>query len=103
MSDTDDLTSSPQNAPSLAHVMPRVISDAPQQEYGQEEQEQSGTFDAAPPARLWRPLLTRWLLTLNPGRTQDEYEKAVRYFFETPGAPPDPGVLTFDMLLAYRG
>lgn len=58
---------------------------------------------AAPPARHWRPALARWLLTLNPGRTQDEYEKAVRYFFATPGAPQDLGDLSFDMLLAYRG
>lgn len=103
MSDSDDLTSSQQNAPAFSANLPRVISEAPQQRDGQDDQEQSGAFDAAPPARLWRPLLTRWLLTLNPGRTQDEYEKAVRYFFETPGAPQDPGALTFDMLLAYRG
>jgi hypothetical protein len=47
--------------------------------------------------------LARWLLTLNPGRTQDEYSKAVRYFFETPGAPQDIEALTPDLLQAYRG
>lgn len=103
MSDIDDLTSSPQSTPASSANLPGVVSDVPQHGNGQEETGQDGAFDAAPPARLWRPLLTRWLLTLNPGRTQDEYEKAVRYFFETPGAPQDPAGLTFDMLLAYRG
>jgi integrase len=103
MSDTDDLTTSPESAPSASANLPRVVSGNPQQGDGQEEQDGRNASDAAPPARHWRPLLTRWLLTLNPGRTQDEYEKAVRYFFETPGAPQDPGALTFDMLLAYRG
>ncbi|HLY32131.1 MAG TPA: site-specific integrase [Ktedonobacterales bacterium] len=51
----------------------------------------------------WRAELTRWLLTLNPGRTQVEYEKAVRYFFATPGAPADLTDLSYDLLLAYRG
>lgn len=105
MSDTDDLTASSAGAPSASANLPRVVSGGPQQgggQEGQDEQDERGASDA-PPARLWRPLLTRWLLTLNPGRTQDEYEKAVRYFFETPGAPQDPGALTFDMLLAYRG
>ncbi len=58
---------------------------------------------AATTTRHWRPTLNRWLLTLNPGRTQDEYAKAVRYFFETPGVPHDLGELTYDLLLAYRG
>jgi hypothetical protein len=58
---------------------------------------------AAAATRHWRPTLTRWLLTLNPGRTQDEYAKAVRYFFETPGVPHDLGELSYDLLLAYRG
>src|SRR5260221_7946077 len=35
----------------------------------------------------WRRELHRWLATLNPGRTQREYEKAVGYFFQTPGVP----------------
>lgn len=106
MSDTDDLTASTEGAPSALTNLPSVISGEPQQGDRQGEQNEQGEHDAsdaAPPARQWRPLLTRWLLTLNPGRTQDEYEKAVRYFFETPGAPQDPGALTFDMLLAYRG
>lgn len=51
----------------------------------------------------WRSLLNRWLFTLNPGRTQDEYQKAVRYFFETPGVPQRTTELTADLLLAYRG
>ncbi len=51
----------------------------------------------------WRSLLNRWLFTLNPGRTQDEYQKAVRYFFETPGVPQRTPELTSDLLLAYRG
>lgn len=51
----------------------------------------------------WRSELLRWLATLNPGRTQTEYAKAVRYFFETPGVPQFLEDLTFDLLLAYRG
>lgn len=53
--------------------------------------------------RHWRVELARWLLTLNPGRTQDEYSKAVRYFFETPGVPQDLEAIAPDLLLAYRG
>jgi integrase len=45
----------------------------------------------------------RWLATLNPGRTQGEYQKAVSYFFTTPGVPQQLAALTFDLLLAYRG
>lgn len=62
-----------------------------------------GAPDAQSEFYHWRPALTRWLLTLNPGRTQDEYEKAARYFFETPGAPQTLGEITYDALLAYRG
>jgi site-specific recombinase XerD len=51
----------------------------------------------------WRQEVPRWLAALNPGRTRREYEKAVGYFFETPGVPEDLGALTFDLLLAYRG
>lgn len=54
-------------------------------------------------ARTWRQEMPRWLASLNPGRTQQEYEKAVRYFFETPGVPQDLENLSFDLLLAYRG
>lgn len=54
-------------------------------------------------AGLWRPELLRWIATLNPGRTQTEYQKAVRYFFETQGVPQQLDDLSFDLLLAYRG
>jgi integrase len=43
------------------------------------------------------------MATLNPGRTRREYEKAVGYFFLTPGVPAELQALTFDLLLAYRG
>jgi site-specific recombinase XerD len=43
------------------------------------------------------------MATLNPGRTRREYEKAVGYFFLTPGVPSELQALTFDLLLAYRG
>lgn len=69
--------------------------------------EPNGQQDDPPPqgvpAQHWRSTLNRWLLTLNPGRTQDEYEKAVRYFFETPGVPQTLDAISFDLLLAYRG
>jgi len=64
--------------------------------------EQTGTSTSSA-RHPWRGELTRWLLTLNPGRTQTEYEKAVHHFFETPGAPADLADLSFDLLLAYRG
>jgi integrase len=51
----------------------------------------------------WRFESQRWLATLNPGRTQREYQKAVSYFFVTPGVPQRIAALTFDLLLAYRG
>src|SRR5689334_1511204 len=51
----------------------------------------------------WRFESQRWLATLNPGRTQREYQKAVTYFFATPGMPQQIAALTFDLLLAYRG
>ncbi len=47
--------------------------------------------------------LGRWIATLNPGRTQREYARAVRAFFGTPGVPQSLGALSFDLLLAYRG
>ncbi|WIG57303.1 MAG: hypothetical protein OJF49_000047 [Ktedonobacterales bacterium] len=53
--------------------------------------------------RTWRDELPRWLATLNPGRTQHEYEKAVGYFFLTVGVPQELLALSFDLLLAYRG
>ena len=54
-------------------------------------------------ARTWRHELPRWLATLNSGRTPREYEKAVSYFFLTPGVPDALDEITFDLLLAYRG
>jgi integrase len=51
----------------------------------------------------WRFESQRWLATLNPGRTQREYQKAISYFFATPGVPQQIAALTFDLLLAYRG
>jgi integrase len=54
-------------------------------------------------ARSWQHELPRWLATLNPGRTRIEYEKALHYFFDTPGVPSVLADLTFDLLLAYRG
>ncbi len=51
----------------------------------------------------WRFESQRWLATLNPGRTQREYQKAVSYFFVTSGVPQQITALTFDLLLAYRG
>jgi integrase len=53
--------------------------------------------------RTWQQEMPRWMATLNPGRTQREYEKAVTYFFETPGVPAELEDLSFDLLLAYRG
>lgn len=52
---------------------------------------------------LWTAELPKWMATLNPGRTRREYEKAVRYFFDTPGVPQRLSDLSFDLLLAYRG
>jgi len=62
-----------------------------------------GTDGAAGHSAPWRHELHRWLATLNPGRTQREYEKAVGYFFQTPGVPQSLEELSFDLLLAYRG
>lgn len=63
-----------------------------------------GTGESSPLGEgLWLGQLPRWLATLNPGRTPREYEKAVGYFFETPGVPIKLADLTFDLLLAYRG
>src|SRR5262249_34711030 len=53
--------------------------------------------------RLWADELPRWLATLNSGRTAQEYDKAVGYFFQTPGVPQNVADLSFDLLLAYRG
>jgi integrase len=61
------------------------------------------TQGRVPGERTWRHELPRWLASLNPGRTAREYEKAIGYFFETPGVPHELTLITFDLLLAYRG
>ncbi|HEX9036278.1 MAG TPA: site-specific integrase [Ktedonobacterales bacterium] len=69
-------------------------------------QEDGAHTDTAVPSdmrRPWRAEMARWQLTLNPGRTQDEYAKAVSYFFEAPGAPQNLDDISPDLLLAYRG
>lgn len=75
--------------------------------WSRDGQEQSWQRDDATGAAVgaghWRYELRRWLATLNPGRTGREYEKAIGYFFETPGVPEHLNVLSFDLLLAYRG
>lgn len=62
----------------------------------------SADYEADAPGG-WRFESQRWMATLNPGRTQREYEKAISYFFATPGVPQEIAALTFDLLLAYRG
>lgn len=58
---------------------------------------------SGPLRRSWQQELPRWLATLDSERTRREYEKAVGYFFQTPGVPGMLEDLTFDLLLAYRG
>lgn len=73
---------------------------------GSERDGAADSSDALPRgdvSRTWEDELPRWLATLNPGRTRHEYEKAIRYFFQTPGVPHELTALTFDLLLAYRG
>src|SRR5262249_1021369 len=65
--------------------------------------EQDAAYRESPGAGTWRQELPGWLATLNPGRTQHEYEKAVGYFFATPGVPAALSGLSFELLLAYRG
>ncbi len=68
------------------------------------EEAAGGEQRRAPPGgRQWHDELPRWLASLNPGRTTREYEKAVAYFFQTPGVPQYVDDITFDLLLAYRG
>lgn len=64
-----------------------------------------GGSDEQPPplGRAWHQELPRWLATLDSPRTRREYEKAVTYFFRTPGVPQVLEDLTFDLLIAYRG
>jgi integrase len=82
-----------------------TMQDAPliiHTDQAEREHDTEGAHDEAS-LRPWRAEMARWLLTLNPGRTQDEYAKAVGYFFETTGVPQDLDDLTSDLLLAYRG
>jgi integrase len=69
---------------------------------GWDESADSEQFSADQPGG-WRFESQRWLATLNPGRTQREYQKAVSYFFTTLAVPQEISALTFDLLLAYRG
>ncbi len=71
----------------------------------EEQRQRRGPHGEAsqPVGRTWRQELPRWLATLNPGRTGIEYERALSYFFETPGVPAELAAITFDLLLAYRG
>ena len=92
------------------HALPAEIDASGSGDFAENfaaDEEQAGAgYTAASGANgeePWRRELRRWLLTLNPGRTQYEYEKAVTYFFTTPGVPQSPDALTFDLLLAYRG
>jgi integrase len=71
-----------------------------------DEPAESDHSSADPEADLpggWRFEMQRWLATLNAGRTVREYQKAITYFFTTPGVPQRVADLTFDLLLAYRG
>jgi integrase len=101
MSDTDDQTTHPVDTPNPSAI--GLPGGYPGGEQANDAQREDEAAFSAHIAHHWQPTLNRWLLTLNPGRTQDEYAKAVRYFFETPGAPQDLDALTYDMLLAYRG
>src|SRR5260221_584719 len=76
---------------------------APIVSWTREEEAGGGQGGAPQGGRLWQDELPRWLASLNPGRTTREYEKAVAYFFETPGVPQYVCDLAFDLLLAYRG
>ncbi|HEX6817931.1 MAG TPA: hypothetical protein VF120_06110, partial [Ktedonobacterales bacterium] len=87
-------------------ALPTVIDVSSGGDFAEGEGQEGTGYTAGSGAHAkepWRRELRRWLLTLNPGRTQYEYEKAVTYFFTTPGVPPSPTELTLDLLLAYRG
>ena len=99
IADAGDSPSQPSEPSEAASPLPELYLGATQSDDA--EREESTTF--APHGRTWRPALNRWLMTLNPGRTQDEYAKAVHYFFETPGVPQNLTELSYDLLLAYRG
>ena len=55
------------NAPSM---LPAPQPDTAWGDYAAPPHEQPGPSDCAPARHPWRAELTRWLLTLNPGRTQ---------------------------------
>jgi integrase len=76
-------------------IVPQFTDDTDHQE--------RDTYPEADSPGGWRHESARWLATLNPGRTQTEYKKAVSYFFSVPGVPARISELTFDLLLAYRG
>src|SRR5579872_5434039 len=80
--------------------LPRDLLALPASDSSHSGQDWSSASDTT---RTWRQDFARWLATLNPGRTPREYEKAVGYFFDTPGVPQHLDELTFDLLLAYRG
>jgi site-specific recombinase XerD len=82
---------------------PASLLPAPIASWTREEAAGGGQGGAPTGGRLWHDELPRWQATLNPGRTTREYEKAVAYFFQTPGVPQYVGDLAFDLLLAYRG
>lgn len=82
---------------------PSIYVASSEQDDSQQSHAESGGAAEEIMLRHWRSALNRWLLLLNSGRTQTEYEKAVGYFFETVGVPQDLDAITFDLLLAYRG
>lgn len=85
---------------------PLARLEKPVHDDGANETQEDSADGGAPPSgerAPWQRDVRRWLATLNPGQTQREYEKAVGYFFTTPGVPQSPAELTFDLLLAYRG
>lgn len=82
---------------------PNTPSRLPVQLSGDSSSQSGPGWTSTGSSGSWRQDLARWLVTLNPGRTPREYEKAISYFFETPGVPRQVDDLTFDLLLAYRG
>ena len=90
--DSEDRSTDPASHSDDAEMLPQVFTTAA-----------SGDTAGEPRSPVWWREVPRWLATLNSGRTQREYEKAVSYFFQTPGVPEELRELTFDLLLAYRG
>lgn len=87
-------------SPERDFVRPRQLPAPADEHFSRSDSDWTRAY---PSPRHWRQELARWLATLNPGRTQREYEKAVRYFFETPGVPQELDGISFDLLVAYRG